>query len=156
MKFYNWIGRTEVIIAKYCISIMTALVFFSAMSRKFGHPISWAVDLSTFLFAWAVFLGADAALRNDSWVCVDIIVKNFSPKTQWLIKCFNNVIICLFLIALVYYGIKLSITTYYRSFSGLPWLSYTWVTLSVPLGCLLMLATTVLKTRTLLRKGWQA
>jgi len=155
MKLYDWIGKVEVRVAKFCILVMTVLVFTAAMSRKFGHPMSWAVDVSTFLFAWAVFLGADAAMRKDNMVCVDILVVKLPLKIQWLIKCLNNIIICLFLLALTYYGIKLSITTYYRTFSGLPWLSYTWVTISVPLGCFLMLVTTILKTRTLIKKGWQ-
>jgi TRAP-type C4-dicarboxylate transport system permease small subunit len=154
MKFYNWIGKIEVNVAKYCLLIMTGLVFCAAMSRKFGHPFSWAVDVSTFLFAWAVFLGVDAAMRKNSMVSVDILVKNLSPRIQWLIMCINNIIISVFLIMMVYYGVMLSISTYYRKFSGLPWLSYTWVTISVPLGCLLMLVTTILKTKDLIKKRW--
>ena len=156
MKFYNWIGKIEYAVAKYCLLIMTVLVFVSAMSRKFGHPMSWAVDLSTFLFAWAVFLGIDSAMRHGSLVSVDILVTKLSKKNQWMIMCFNNVIICLFLAMMVIYGARLTITTYFRSFSGLPWLSYSWVTVSVPLGCLLMLVTTILKTRNLIKKGWAA
>ncbi len=152
MKFYNWIGRVEVSVAKYCLITMTFLVFTSAMSRKFGHPISWAVDVSTFLFAWAVFLGGDAALRNDRLVSIDVLVKRFPEKVQRIIALINNIIVIAFLSIMVLYGIKLSITTYYRSFSGLPWLSYTWVTISVPLGCLLMLVTILLKTKKLITK----
>lgn len=155
MKLYDWIGKVEIDLAKYCICIMTALIFLAAMLRKFGHPISWAGDISTFLFAWAVFLAADAALRKDNMVRVDILVKMLPHKAQWVINCLNNIIIGLFLMAISYYGVKLSISTYYRSFSGLPWLSYTWVTIAVPLGCFLMLVTTILKTRAMLRKGWQ-
>ncbi|KUO76909.1 MAG: hypothetical protein APF77_21765 [Clostridia bacterium BRH_c25] len=153
MRFYNWVGKIEVNIAKYCLLIMTLLVFVSAMSRKFGHPMSWAVDVSTFLFAWAVFLGGDAALRNDKMVSIDLLVKKFSMKTQKAIMFINNIIMSVFLAVMVFYGIKLSISTFYRSFSGLPWLSYTWVTISVPLGCLLMLVTILLKTKDLISKG---
>lgn len=156
MKFYNWVGKIEVTVAKYCLLVMTLLVFISAMSRKFGHPMSWAIDVSTFLFAWAVFLGGDAALRNDRLVSIDLLVKKFSGKTQRVIMCINNIIMCLFLMIMVFYGIKLSITSYYRTFAGLPWLSYTWVTVSVPIGCLLMLVTIILKTKELVGKGGAA
>jgi TRAP-type C4-dicarboxylate transport system permease small subunit len=150
MKLYNWIGKVEVSIAKYCLLVMTLLVFVSAMSRKFGHPMSWTVDISTFLFAWAVFLGGDAALRKDRLVSIDLLVKKFPPRLQWAIACINNIIMSIFLVFMVVYGIRLSITTYHRSFSGLPWLSYTWVTIAVPLGCLLMLITILLKTKELI------
>jgi TRAP-type C4-dicarboxylate transport system permease small subunit len=44
-------------------------------------------------------------------------------------------------------GVQLAGDAADRSFSGLPWLSYTWVTLSVPVGCLLMLITTARRIR---------
>ncbi|MDD3840745.1 MAG: TRAP transporter small permease subunit [Clostridia bacterium] len=156
MKFYNWIGKAETTIAKYCLLIMTVLVFISATIRRFGHPISWAVDISTFLFAWAVFLGGDAALRKDALVSIDLLVNRFSEKVQKNIRIFNNIIISAFLIIMLVYGIKLTITTYHRTFAGLPWLSFSWVTISVPLGCLLMLTTVLLKTKDILKGGGQS
>jgi TRAP-type C4-dicarboxylate transport system permease small subunit len=153
MKFYNWLGKYEVTIAKIFLVVMTLLVFVQAMTRKFGHPISWAVDISTFLFAWIVFLGGDAAMRRDALVSIDMFVKLLSEKAQLNIKIINNIIIIAFLIAMIGYGIKLTITTYHRTFAGLPWLSFSYATASVPLGCLLMLFTTILKTKEILKEG---
>jgi TRAP-type C4-dicarboxylate transport system permease small subunit len=153
MKFYNWLGRTETTIAKSALVLMTVLVFVQAMMRKLGHPISWAVDISTFLFAWVVFLGADAAMRKDALVSVDLFVKKFSEKTQLNIKIINQIIIIVYLLAMIIYGIRLTITTYHRSFAGLPWLSFSWATVSVPFGCLLMLITAILKTKEIIREG---
>ncbi|WP_312815265.1 TRAP transporter small permease subunit [Sedimentibacter sp.] len=153
MKFYNWLGKYEVTIAKIALVVMTLLVFVQAMTRKFGHPISWAVDISTFLFAWVVFLGGDAAMRRDALVNIDMFVKLLSERAQLNIKIINNIIIIAFLITMIGYGIKLTISTYYRTFAGLPWLSFSWATASVPFGCLLMLLTTVLKTKDILKEG---
>jgi TRAP-type C4-dicarboxylate transport system permease small subunit len=153
MKFYHWLGKTETTIAKVALVFMTVLVFVQAMLRKFGHPISWAVDISTFLFAWVVFLGADAAMRRDALVSVDLFVKKLSKKSQKNIKIINHIIIIAYLLAMIIYGIKLTITTYHRSFAGLPWLSFSWATVSVPLGCLLMLVTAILKTKEIIKEG---
>lgn len=153
MKFYNWLGKYEVTIAKIALVIMTLLVFVQAMTRKFGYPISWAVDISTFLFAWVVFLGGDAAMRRDALVNIDMFVKLLSEKAQLNIKIINNIIIIAFLITMIGFGIKLTITTYHRTFAGLPWLSFSWATVSVPFGCLLMLFTTILKTKDILKEG---
>lgn len=153
MKFYNWLGKYEVTIAKIFLVVMTLLVFVQAMTRKFGHPISWAVDISTFLFAWIVFLGGDAAMRRDALVSIDMFVKLLSEKAQLNIKVINNIIIIAFLITMIGYGIKLTITTYHRTFAGLPWLSFSYATASVPFGCLLMLFTTILKTKEYLKEG---
>jgi TRAP-type C4-dicarboxylate transport system permease small subunit len=153
MKFYHWLGKTETTIAKVALVFMTVLVFVQAMLRKLGHPISWAVDISTFLFAWVVFLGADAAMRRDALVSVDLFVKKLSKKAQKNIKIINQIIIIAYLLAMIIYGIKLTITTYHRSFAGLPWLSFSWATVSVPLGCLLMLVTAILKTKEIIKEG---
>jgi len=151
-KLYERLGRVELALAKYCLIILCALVFLSAAARTLGHPMSWTVDMATFLFAWSVFMGADAAMRRDMLISIDLVVERFSEKMQLNIKIMNHIIIAVFLVAMVFYGFILSYTTYHRSFSGLPWLSYTWVTISVPLGCLLMLMTTFLKTKELIAK----
>ena len=93
MKFYEYIGKIERIIIRYSIVIMVLFVFVQAMTRRFGRPISWAIDISTFLFAWVVFLGGDAALRTDKLVNIDLVVSKFSKKAQTNIKIINNFII---------------------------------------------------------------
>jgi TRAP-type C4-dicarboxylate transport system permease small subunit len=153
LKFYEWLGTVEMRIAKICVVVLSALVLLSAIARTAGHPMSWTVDMATFLFAWSVFLGADAAMRKNMLVSIDLVVCRFPQKMQWYIKILNNILIGIFLIGMVIFGFMLSYTTYFRTFSGLPWLSYTWVTISVPLGCLLMLMTDFRQTRKLIREG---
>jgi TRAP-type C4-dicarboxylate transport system permease small subunit len=62
----------------------------------------------------------------------------------------NHALILAFLSAMVYFGIKLAYISRVRVFQGIPGFSYTWVTLSVPVGSFLMMITTVLKMRALL------
>ena len=151
-KLYNQIGKLEVSIAKLCVAVLTVLVFTSAVARKIGHPQAWTVDIATFLFAWCVFLGADAAMRRDGLVSIDLLVSRLPRRGQDIMKIINNVIIIVFLVIMIIFGFYLSYTTRFRTFSGLPWLSYTWVTVSVPLGSLLMLITITLKTQDLIFK----
>lgn len=153
LKCYEWLGTVEMRIAKGCVIVLTLLVFLSAVARSSGHPMSWTVDMATFLFAWSVFLGADAAMRKDMLVSIDLVVCRIPKKAQWYIKIINNILIGIFLIGMVVFGFLLSYTTYFRTFSGLPWLSYTWVTISVPLGCFLMLMTNFLKTKKIITEG---
>lgn len=93
MKFYHWLGKTETTIAKVALVFMTVLVFVQAMLRKLGHPISWAVDISTFLFAWVVFLGADAAMRRDALVSVDLFVKKLSKKVKRILRLLTTLLL---------------------------------------------------------------
>jgi TRAP-type C4-dicarboxylate transport system permease small subunit len=139
--FYRLLGRIEVWIATFAVVAMTLLVLTSAASRTAGHPQSWTVDLATFSFAWAVFLGADIALRSGKMITIDLVIDRFPPRLRAWLRLVNSGLVIVFLVAMVVLGLQLSYTTQDRTFNGLPWLSYTWVTLSVPVGCALMLYT---------------
>jgi len=153
MKIYEAIGKVEMWISKGALALLTALVFASALARTLNYPIAWAVDMATFLFAWAVFLSADAAMRKDKLISINLLMDRLPPRFQLYLKILNYAIIIIFLAIMVYYGFHLSYTTRLRTFQGIPGFSYTWVTISVPIGCLLMLTTAVLKVKDLIKGG---
>ncbi len=126
--------------------ITTVVVIFSlAIFRTFDVPIHWALDTALLVFAWGVFLGADVAFREDKLVNVDFVLARMPDKLQRSVQLFLYLLIGLFLIALVYFGVDLSISTQHRSFQGIPALSYTWVTVSMPISSVLMLVTLSIK-----------
>jgi TRAP-type C4-dicarboxylate transport system permease small subunit len=61
------------------------------------------------------------------------------------------VLIILFLLFLIGTGLWLSYVSRARSFQGIPWISYSWVTMSLPVGAGLLLITTIRKLRAELR-----
>ena len=146
-KFYEFICEQEMQIAKYSLGLLSLLVFVAAVARSLHYPLNWAMDAATFLFAWTVFLGADAAMRLDRLFCIEVITSRISPKAQLYLKIINYSIIAIFLVGMIGYGIPLSWTTRFRAFQGIPGFSYSWVTLSVPIGCALMLITAILKIK---------
>jgi TRAP-type C4-dicarboxylate transport system permease small subunit len=153
--FYQYVLKAEVYIAMAALAILSALVLFSAIARSIGTPVKWAIDAATFLFAWCVFLGADIAMRNDKLFSIEVLTCKLPKICQYYLKLINNAIVIAFLSFLIVYGLKLSYTTRLRTFQGIPDFSYTWVTLAVPVGCLLMLITTVLKIRQQIRAGYE-
>ncbi|GAA4428842.1 TRAP transporter small permease [Georgenia halophila] len=145
--FFLLLGRVELRFAQLCVVLMTALVLTSALARTFGEPMNWTVDLATFTFAWAVFVGADVAWRRDRMVSIDVLVDRLPDGPRAWVRLLSYVIIAVFLVVLAYTGTRLADDASDRSFDGVPWLSYTWVTIAVPIGALLMLYTTVHKIR---------
>lgn len=140
---HHWAGVVELRFTQLMVAVMTCLVLASAITRSIGRPQSWTVDMALLTFAWAVFVGADVALRNGRMVNIDLVIARLPSKVRAVVNLFNAVLIIVFLAAMVGLGAWLSYTTRDRSFSGLPWLSYTWVTLAVPVGCALMLWTSL-------------
>ena len=150
-KIYEFICKKEMLIAQWALGILSLLVFVAAVGRTLYYPLNWAMDAATFLFAWTVFLGADAAMRLDRLFCIEVIPSKLPQKAQLYLKCINYLIIIAFLVGMIGYGLWLSYTTRLRTFQGIPGFSYTWVTLSVPIGCAMMLITAILKIKTFLR-----
>ena len=148
-KVYAFICKAEMFLAKYILFALSALVLAAAIARTIRYPINWAIDAATLLFAWCVFLGGDIAMRENRLFCITILLDRIPPKTRPIVQIVNWIIIAGFLGFMIGYGIKLCFITRYRAFQGIPGLSYTWVTLAVPVGCALMLVSTVRRLREL-------
>ena len=149
-RLYQAICRFELIFVKVMFVFLVGLVFIAAATRYIGYPINWSVDMAQCLFAWCTFLAADIALRNNKLMKVDFFTAKLPASLQKYVELANWVIILVFLLALIGYGSHLSYTTRFRTFQGIPGFSYTWVTLSVPVGSLLMSITVALNIRALL------
>ena len=150
-KAYNIIGQVEVLISGLFLTIMVLIIFAAGLGRTIGFPIRWAMDMSTFLFAWAVFFSADIAMRNNRHVSVKEFVNRLPKKLQNYIVLLNYFIILVFLAFMIRYGILLSYITRFRAFQGIPGFSYTWITLSMPIGSIFLLITTILKIWNILK-----
>jgi TRAP-type C4-dicarboxylate transport system permease small subunit len=80
-------------------------------------------------------------------MAIDLIVVRLPPAAQRMLAHANHGIIVAFLLYGIVAGTYLSWVSRARSFQGIPEVSYSWVTMSMPVGCLLLLVTTILKLR---------
>ena len=150
-RFYRWLVGAEAAIASALLLLMTALIFLGGVARMAGHPLNWTGDAATALFAWTCFLCADIAWRRNSLMAVEVLTARLAPAAQRALRLVNLGLIGLFLLYVAGMGLWLSWVSRARSFQGIPEISYSWVTMSMPLGALLLLATTLLKVRDELR-----
>ena len=142
-KSYEIFCVVERGIAVICMVAILVIVFVAAILRTMDRPLNWAMDMSLFLAAWAILLGADVAYRSDRLVCVDILTNHLPEKARDVLRLVMEVIVLIFLLAMIGYGIVLSRTTGKRTFQGIPGFSYVWVTISIPISCFLMSTTAV-------------
>lgn len=153
---FKSIEKAEEAAAGACLVTSTFLIFIAAVARTVSQPFNWSLDISLFLFAWATFLAADVAFRSDKLVNVDLLIQKVPPKSARVIQIVIYVAIVVFLALLVVYGARLAYTTRERSFQGIPVFSYTWITLSLPVGALLIMRTALAKLLALFREGREA
>jgi TRAP-type C4-dicarboxylate transport system permease small subunit len=145
MTPFRLLGRIEAVIAGTFLVLMVLLIFAGGVARMVGAPLNWTVDVATALFAWACFLCADIAWRNDNLMSVDIVTARLPESLRGLLETINYLLISAFLLYVIGAGLWLSWISRARTFQGMPEISYSIVTLSMPVGGLLLLITTLRK-----------
>jgi TRAP-type transport system small permease protein len=144
---YRRLCQVEAVLAAVLLVAMVVLIFAGGVARMLRHPLNWTTDFATCFFAWAAFLAADIAWRNDALMSVDVLAGRLPEPWRSRLAALNLAMIAAFLGFLIWSGIRLAILSHARSFQGVPWISYSWVTASLPVGAALLLLTTALKLR---------
>jgi len=90
-----------------------------------------------------IFFGSDIALRGPGLIGVDLIVKKFPFTVQKVIDIIFKIAIIVFLVILVLNGITMTIDGWDREITTLG-ISYSFVTLAVPVGSFFMTISMVL------------
>jgi TRAP-type C4-dicarboxylate transport system permease small subunit len=144
---YERVVAAEAAIAATLLVLMVALIFAGGIARLLQHPINWAIDAATCFFAWACFLCADIAWRRNSLMSIELLTSRLPARLKRACRMVNYLIISGFLLYVIGMGTWLSWVSRARSFQGIPEVSYSWVTMSMPVGAVLLLITTVLKVK---------
>lgn len=146
------IVQAEFAVGAGLLSVIVVLVFVASLARFAGHPIIWSVDLAQLLFIWLCFIGAVRAMRERAHLGVDLIVRRFSHRNRLIIETVLAAVFIVFLGVLAKVGYDLTILNKERQF-GDSGLSYAYVTISVPVGCVLLGLAIVDNTVQSWRKG---
>lgn len=151
-KAYQKFCSIELTIGAILLISTVFMLTLAAILRSLGNPINWGLDIALLMFTWSVYIGADTALRDDKMVNVEIIQQHLSPKARKILQLLIYILILAFLVLLVYYGFRLAHSSRFRTFQGIPFMSYTWATLSIPIPATFMIITTCIKIYTLIKK----
>lgn len=77
-----WLGRAEEWLIAFLLGAMTVVTFAQVVARYvFNYSFVWALELTTILFAWMIFLGIPYGVRVGSHIGVDALVKALGPKS---------------------------------------------------------------------------
>lgn len=150
---YRGICIAEEALAMICLVGATLILCTGAVCRALGNPLTSISEISLCMFAWCVFLGADTAYRRNKLVYVELLIDKVKPQIRRFLYLVNYSLIAVFLVLFLYESIRLVIHSWVRSWSSLPWLSYGWTALCMPVGCALMLITTAIQFYQYVIKG---
>lgn len=98
------INEIEEIGIAVLLGSMTLLTFANVVARHvFESNILWALEATTYLFAWLVLFGVSYAVKISAHLGVDALVNLCSPSTQKLLGLVS-VSACLLFAGLLVYG----------------------------------------------------
>jgi C4-dicarboxylate transporter, DctQ subunit len=98
----RWLERLEEGLIALLLGSMTLITFSQVVARYvFNYSFVWALELTTTLFAWLIFLGMSYGVRVGSHIGVDAFVKTLSPNGARIVAAAAA------LLCIVYAGIVL-------------------------------------------------
>ena len=116
------IDRLEEMLISGILGMMALITFANVVARYgFNNNILWALELTVFLFAWLVLLGASYAVRKGSHLGVDIIINILAPEARRVLGLVA-VVICVAFSFLMLKGAW----DYWANFANLPGTEGRW------------------------------
>ncbi|MEM7073515.1 MAG: TRAP transporter small permease [Pseudomonadota bacterium] len=86
----GFVDRIEETIIALLLGLMTLITFANVIARYFlNSNILWALELTVFMFAWLVLLGASYAVKRRAHLGVDAIINLCSPPVRRALGLFS-------------------------------------------------------------------
>ena len=94
IKYY--ISNLEEIVCGFFLVSMVVIVIVNILLRFFfNYSITWAEEVSTICFVWAVFVGASAVYKHKMDIGIDVLVLKVPFPTQHYIRLLVSVLLLL-------------------------------------------------------------
>ncbi|HRE53750.1 MAG TPA: TRAP transporter small permease [Candidatus Competibacter sp.] len=84
------------------LALMTAITFSQVIARYiFGTGFGWALELTTYLFAWLVLFGISYGIKVGAHIGIDVIVRQFPPHLRRIVGLIAVLCCCAYCIILL-------------------------------------------------------
>ena len=90
------------------LSLGVLLAFINVILRyAFDMSLTWAAELTNYLFIWAALFGAAYGFKQGAHISVSLIIERFSPKVTKGFLMFANLVSIIYLALISYFGYQL-------------------------------------------------
>ena len=94
-KVGQWTDKAEETLIAFFLGAMTLLTFVNVILRYlFNDNILWALELTVFMFAWMVLVGASYGVKKHFHIGVDVVI-NLAPEGGRKLLALFSVACCL-------------------------------------------------------------
>ena len=90
------------------LSLGVLLAFINVILRyAFDMSITWAAELTNYLFIWAALFGAAYGFKQGAHISVSLIIEKFPPAVTKGFLMFANLVSIIYLALISYFGYQL-------------------------------------------------
>ncbi|MGA7983661.1 MAG: TRAP transporter small permease [Burkholderiales bacterium] len=101
---FAWFHRLEEGLIAFLLAVMTLVTFGQVIARYvFNYSFVWALELTTYLFGFLIFIGMSYGVRVGSHIGVDALVKALKPKAARIVGG-TAALLCLVYALIIFYG----------------------------------------------------
>ncbi|RMF34062.1 MAG: TRAP transporter small permease [Alphaproteobacteria bacterium] len=116
------VDRIEETLISLILGLMTLITFANVVTRYvFNLNILWALELTVFLFAWLVLLGASYAVKKSAHLGVDAVINAVGPGPRLALGAISAALCILYAFLLLKGG-----WDYWANFANLPQTEGRW------------------------------
>ena len=104
---WKWLDPVEavlMVLCGICIAMFTVSVLLDVVTRTIGAPWLWLQQVTTFFFAWGVFIGMAAATRRNDHFYLTEITKRMTGAPRNTIEIVNRLIALCVALVIVWCG----------------------------------------------------
>lgn len=132
------------------LGLMTVIAFTQVVNRYvFSTGFTWALELTTYLFAWLVLFGVSYGIRTGAHIGIDIVVRNLPHHLRRIVGFLGVLACCAYCIILLVGALDYIRTLYELDIYSDDLPIKLWIpNIMLPLGLLLALVR-------LLQVGWR-
>lgn len=107
-KFFSMLNKIEYFIITSSFFVLLFVAFLQVFSRLLIHkPLAWTEEASRYLFIFNVLLASVVVTKRDENFKVDFVYEKFGKNGKKLLDIVGLIIIMLFSLILIVYGLEL-------------------------------------------------
>ena len=102
------VGTINQTMAVLGLSLGVLLAFINVILRyAFDMSLTWAAELTNYLFIWAALFGAAYGFKQGAHISVSLIIEKFPPAVTKGFLMFANLVSIIYLALISYFGYQL-------------------------------------------------
>lgn len=132
-QFVSILEKIQMIVGVIFLSIFFVVIVVQIVTRHLGVSVIWTEEVANYSFIWAMFMGAAVMVNKRDHFSFDYLQRKLKAKKLLTLNIFNDIVLILFNIAILYYGIQVVQRFWNYNWAALTQMKMGYVWLSIPI-----------------------